>query len=91
MLNFFQKMLIGYVLIIFDFNVGIDIVPDVIVYFMIAHALTNLKTVKGSKGAFTVAIILGVMSMCLMVSFKRSCLVRFSMFSIVMYFLLLFH
>ena len=62
MLNFFQKMLIGYVLIIFDINVGIDIVPDVIGYFIIAHALTNLKTVNGSKAAFTIAIILGLLS-----------------------------
>lgn len=62
MVNFFQKMLIGYVFIILDFNVGIDIIPDVIGYIMITHALTNLKTVKGSKGAFTVAIILGAMS-----------------------------
>lgn len=62
MLNFFNKMLIGYVLIIFDFNVGIDIIPDIIGYLMIAHALTKLKTVKGSRGAFTFAIILGLLS-----------------------------
>ena len=62
MLNFFNKMLIGYVLIIFDFNVGIDIIPDVIGYVMIAHALTKLKTVKGSRGAFIIAIILGLLS-----------------------------
>lgn len=62
MRNFFSKMLKGYVFIIIDINIGIDIIPDIIGYFIIASALAKLTTTKGANTARLLAIILGVVS-----------------------------
>jgi hypothetical protein len=70
MLNFFQKMLIGYVFIVFDINIGIDILVDAIGYFLIASALTNLNMIKGASVAKILAMIIGVLSILEMPIFE---------------------
>lgn len=88
MLNFFQKMLIGYVFIILDINIGIDILLDVIGYCIVANGLAHLNTIKGANVAKTLAIILGLLSifeMPIFSEFWTSSNVTFQYFYLVSY------
>ncbi len=62
MRNFFSKMLKGLVFIFLDINIVIDLLPDIIGYFIIAGALAKLPTAKGANTARWLALILGILS-----------------------------
>ena len=62
MRNFFSKMLKGVVFIFLDINIVIDLLPDIIGYFIIAGALAKLPTAKGANTARWLALILGILS-----------------------------
>lgn len=62
MRGFFSQVLIGYAFIIIDFKLGIDILPDVIGYIIIARAIQKYATSKYNKVAILLSYILGVIS-----------------------------
>ena len=62
MREFFSKVLIGYAFIIIDFNFGIDIIPDVIGYIIIAKAIQKYATSKYNKVAILLSYISGIIS-----------------------------
>ena len=70
MRNFFSKMIIALFFIILDINIGIDFLPDIIGYFLIASALAKLSGSHSAKMAFWLAVILGLLSLVEMPIFQ---------------------
>lgn len=62
MRQFFSRVLIGYSFIIIDLHFGIDIIPDIIGYIIIARAIQKYATSKYSKTAVLLSYISGVIS-----------------------------
>lgn len=71
MLNFFSKMLIALIFIMIDINIGIDLLPDIIGYFLIAGAVKKLRDIKISTMAFWCTLLLGLFSLLEMLNFQE--------------------
>ena len=59
MTKFHSRWISGFWLIFIDFNVGIDIFPDFIGWFLIAAAFSNVK-VPGAKWGMIASIVAGI-------------------------------
>lgn len=59
MTKFHSRWISGFWLIFIDFNVGIDIFPDFIGWFLIATAFSNVK-VTGAKWGMIASIVAGI-------------------------------
>lgn len=70
--NFFSKLFWGFVLIFLDINIGIDLLPDIVGFFLIAGALAQLPTIKDAHTARTFALVLGVLSIMEMPIFQEN-------------------
>ncbi len=72
MSDFFNKVLIGHLLIFFDFNINLfDILPDAFGWFIIASAFEAVEKVTDSKSAKLIAFIIGVLSLPFMLNSVR--------------------
>ncbi|MBD8035900.1 hypothetical protein H9635_04045 [Solibacillus sp. A46] len=63
MRQFFYQLLIGYIFIIIDLNFGIDIVPDIIGFIIIARAIQKYATSKYNKTAILLSYASGIISL----------------------------
>ncbi|MEK4129989.1 hypothetical protein NYE67_09915 [Solibacillus sp. FSL W8-0474] len=63
MSRFFSLVLIGYAFIIIDLNFGIDIIPDIIGYIIIARAIQKYAESKYNKTAVLLSYITGFISL----------------------------
>ncbi|MER2037901.1 MAG: hypothetical protein ABS944_07135 [Solibacillus sp.] len=70
MSNFFSRLLWGYVFILLDINIFIDILPDIIGYLLIASALAKLSNVPSAPFTRKMAIIVGIVSILEMAIFE---------------------
>lgn len=66
MTKFHSRWISGFWLIFIDFNVGIDIFPDFIGWFLIATAFSNVK-VTGAKWGMIASIVAGISAIPLVV------------------------
>ncbi|MER2120389.1 MAG: hypothetical protein ABS935_08985 [Solibacillus sp.] len=61
--QFFSRLLIGYLIIIFDVQIGIDWFPDIIGFVVIAFAIQKYAHSKYCKTAFWLSLFSGILSL----------------------------
>ena len=62
MYQFFSRFLIGYLFIVIDLQIGIDWLPDIIGFVVIAFAIQNYANSKYNKTAIRLSWLVGILS-----------------------------